>query len=305
MLVHTIDLHFRNLPHAIAVFVVETPEGKVLIETGPHSTYDALEAAFSERQWHLEDIRDVFLSHIHFDHAGAAWALAKHGARIHVHPRGRAHLAQPERLYNSARQIYGDHMDELWGAMNPIDDGLLYAPEHGETIHAAGLQLTAWYTPGHAIHHIAWEVRAQGHPPVVFTGDVAGVRVDDGPVMPPCPPPDIDVEAWQASLNLLRNLEAEALYLTHYGLVGEKHRHLDVLEKRLLDWATWMRPNAEQGLAPETLVPAFQEYVKNQLIAEGVGEAGLAQYEAANPSFMSVAGLMRYWTKKLQTPKQV
>lgn len=304
MKVHTLDLRFRQLSHAIAVFVVEGPDGLVLIETGPHSTYEALREAFDANQWQLEDIKHVFLSHIHFDHAGSAWALARHGAQVYVHPRGKAHLAQPERLYNSARQIYGDQMDELWGAMHPIDEALLHTPQHGETIGAAGLLLTAWHTPGHASHHIAWEVREANEPPVLFTGDVAGVRVGSGPVMPPCPPPDIDIEAWQVSIQLMRDLTAQDLYLTHYGKVTDKAGHLDVLEKRLLEWAAWMLPHAQAAVPAESLIPAFQAFVGEQLQEAGVSTRKLAQYEAANPSFMSVAGLMRYWTKKLSTPQQ-
>ncbi len=303
MKVHTLDLAFQNLEHTIAVFVLEGPEGLALVETGPHSTYTHLEDALAAKGWKPADFKDVFLSHIHFDHAGAAWALARHGARIHVHPRGLPHLASPEKLYNSARMIYGDAMDTLWGAMEPIPEAQLHAPEHGERIEAAGLLFTAWHTPGHAVHHIAWEVAPIGAGAgenVLFTGDVAGVRIDGQIVVPPCPPPDINIEDWQASLNLLRKLPVETLYLTHYGAITAKQPHLEALEARLLAWAAWMKPYAESRTPAPEVVPAFEAYVRAELSAAGVGEKGLAQYEAANPAFMSVAGLLRYWNKKLQ-----
>lgn len=303
MQIHILDLGFKNLDHTIATFLMEGPEGFALVETGPYATFPALEAALAAKGLKTSDIGSVFLSHIHFDHAGAAWALARLGARICVHPRGLPHLASPEKLYNSARMIYGDDMDTLWGAMEPIPESQLYAPQDGETIVAAGLAFKAWYTPGHAVHHIAWQAGLPDAPPdrqVVFTGDVAGVRIDDQIVVPPCPPPDIQIEDWQASLQLLRDLPVETLYLTHYGKVTNKQEHLDALERRLLAWADWMKPRAEQQLPVEEIVPHFEAFVREELIAAGVQGQGLARYEAANPAFMSVAGLMRYWTKKLK-----
>lgn len=297
MKIHTLDLEFRQLEHTIAVFVVEGPEGLVLVETGPYSTFPHLESAIRSRGWQLTDFQTVFLSHIHFDHAGAAWALARHGAKIFVHPKGLPHLAHPEKLYNSARMIYGDAMDTLWGAMEPIPEDQLYAPAHGESITAAGLPFRAWYTPGHAVHHIAWEVGSAGDA-ILFTGDVAGVKIENHPVVPPCPPPDINVEDWQQSIRLLRELPVETLYLTHFGIITDKHAHLDALEARLLAWATWIKPYFDNQIPVPEIVPAFEAFVRQELLAAGLDATGLEQYEAANPAFMSVAGLMRYWTKK-------
>ncbi len=302
MKIHTLDLDFLGIDHAIAAFVVEGPAGRVLVECGPASTLPHLEAAFTQHGWQLSDFQHVFLSHIHFDHAGAAWAFAEQGATVYVHPRGLPHLANPEKLYNSARQIYQGEMDRLWGPMHPIAATQLYAPEHGERIEAAGLTLTAWYTPGHAVHHIAWQVEDTDGSTVLFTGDVAGVQIADGPVAPPCPPPDINVEDWQVSIQLMRDLPVETLYLTHFGVVVDKKSHLNTLEQTLLDWAAWMLPFATADTPAEQIVPVFQAYVRANLTAAGVAEAGLQQYEAANPAFMSVAGLLRYWKKKMSAP---
>lgn len=302
MKIHTLDLGFQDLEHTIAVYVLEGPDGLVLMETGPYSTFKNLEKGLAVQGWKPADFQQVFVSHIHFDHAGAAWALAQQGARIYVHPRGLPHLASPEKLYNSARMIYGDAMDTLWGAMEPISAGQLFAPEHGAVIKVAGLQLTAWYTPGHAVHHIAWEASPLNGLPeeqVLFTGDVAGVRIDDQIVVPPCPPPDINIEDWLASLQLLRDLPVQTLYLTHFGKITHKTEHLENLEKCLLDWANWMKPYAENRTPAADIVPLFEAYVRKKLLAAGMNAIGLARYEAANPVYMSVAGLLRYWTKKL------
>lgn len=302
MKIKVLDLQFLGNSDAIAAFLVEGKSGMVLVECGPYSTFPALETALARHGLRPSDIGHVFLSHIHFDHAGAAWALAQAGAKIYVHPKGLPHLASPEKLYNSARQIYGDQMDRLWGAMQPIAERQLHAPAHGEVFEVAGLRLTAWHTPGHAVHHIAWEcvtprTRCK---PVLFTGDVAGVKIGSrGVVMPPCPPPDIHIGDWQNSIELMRKLPVETLYLTHFGKITDKLPHLDALERRLLEWAAWMKPHFERQTPQPEIVPQFQAFVQGELRAHGIGKAGLAKYEAANPSFMAVAGLMRYWHKRL------
>ena len=300
MNIHTLDLDFIGIQDAIAAFVVESSEGLALVETGPATTLPHLQQIMAEHGWGMADFQHIFLTHIHFDHAGAAWAFAKMGAQIHVHPKGLPHLAQPEKLYQSAKMIYGDEMERLWGEMQPIADHRLRAAQHGEQISIPGLQAIAWYTPGHAVHHIAWEFRDESsHENVLFTGDVAGVRMANGPVMPPCPPPDIHVEDWQASIRLMRELPVSRLFLTHYGEIQDKNNHLDELEKRLLDWANWIKPYALESVAAASIVPDFQAYVQQQLLESGVSKEDLPRYEAANPAFMSVAGLMRYWKKRI------
>ncbi len=299
MTVHTLDLKFLGLERAIAVFVVEGPNGLALIETGPYSTFESLLDLLKGRGWHSSDIQHVFLSHIHFDHAGAAWAWARQGANVYVHPVGLPHLVAPAKLYQSARRIYGDEMERLWGTMEPIAPDRLYAPSHGEVIEAVGLYFRAWHTPGHATHHIAWEVSGPNAKSVVFAGDVAGVCIDERYVAPPCPPPDIHVEDWQASIQLLRGLPASMLYLTHFGPIHDKDAHLRDLEKRLLAWALWMKPYAEQQAEVEVVMPDFLAFVREDMAAAGIDASTAACYEAANPAFMSVAGLLRYWKKKL------
>lgn len=292
-MVHTIDLHFLNTKQTIAAYLLDTGNGLVLVETGPYSTFDHLKKGIKAYGARVKDIKHILLTHIHLDHAGSAWALAKAGADIYVHPIGIRHLHDPSKLMSSVKRIYQDKTEELWGAVRGIPRDQLKPVEHGAQIKTGRIQWTAWHTPGHAVHHIAWQLDK-----TIFTGDVAGVRIDDGIAVPPCPPPDIDIEDWQESLQLLRAQSPEVLYLTHFGKVSHVNVHLDELEERLLNWAIWMRPHYQAGSSAEAVTPAFQSFVRDELKENGVTGELLLKYENANPSWMSVPGLLRYWRKK-------
>ncbi len=292
-MIHALDLHFLGHEHTIASYLIATDEGPVLVETGPHSTIGFLEKGLAQHGYVLDDVKKVFLTHIHLDHAGAAWAFAKNGATIYVHPFGAKNMEDPSRLMESARRIYQDKMDELWGEMNAIPANQLYEVADEEVFDLGNAKLKAWYTPGHAKHHIAWQLDNS-----LFTGDVAGVKIDKGIVVPPCPPPDINIEDWVASISLIRKINPSKLHLTHFDAITDVDDHLDSLESILWDWANWMKKPFEQGRAMEEVTPEFMKYVASQLSAGGLGEHEIQQYEAANPSWMSVAGLLRYWKKK-------
>lgn len=292
-MIHTIDLKFQGLSENIAAFLIETSEGPVLVETGPHSTLPNLKKGIEQIGFNIEDIKHVFLTHIHLDHAGAAWWFARNGAKIYVHPRGLQHLGSPERLMESARRIYKDRMDELWGEMHPIAEEQLISVDNEAIFQIGDQSFQAWHTPGHASHHIAWQKGKD-----LFTGDVAGVSIKGGIVIPPCPPPDINIEYWHQSTQLIRQLDIHNLYLTHYGFVPYSEEHFDQLDKRLSDWANWIKPHFEKGSTYQEVTPLFKAMVLKELKDSGMNKKGQAQYEAANPSWMSVAGLLRYWKKK-------
>ena len=293
-MIQTIDLGF-HFADTIASYVLETDEGLVMVECGPHSTFANLEFGLKKLGYQAGDVKHLFLTHIHFDHAGAAWAFAKLGATVYVHPRGWKHLQDPTRLYNSAKRIYGDMMEKLWGEMHGIEASRLKAVEDQEVIQIGDKQFIAWHTPGHASHHIAWQLGD-----VVFTGDVAGCKILDGLVVPPCPPPDINLELWLDSIGKLRKMNPRVMYLTHFGPVTEINTHLDQLAEILSDWANWIKPHWEAGRSPEDVTAEFQAYADEQLRKTGVGEDIVERYNAANPAWMSVAGLMRYWQKKAE-----
>lgn len=295
----TLDLQFQGHPHTIAAYLVQSGTCNVLVECGPFSTFPQLKKVLANDSIDISDIHAVFLTHIHLDHAGAAWALAEAGADIYVHPAGYAHLKNPEKLLASATRIYGDAMDSLWGTMQPIQDEKLHQVAHQELISIQGkniqdqLTFIAHHTPGHAIHHIAWQCG-----PHCFTGDVAGISIDGGKVMPPCPPPDISLEDWKSSLQLLRTIPNVQLWLTHFGKVNDPLPHLNALEEELIAWSGFILKYVEGGISQAECLPEFMAWVRDRLIQSGASTTQVQQYESANPSWMSVAGLYRYWEKK-------
>ena len=295
-MVHVIDLHFCGTQQTIGAFLVESQEGPILVETGPYSTFPQLERSINDLGYQIGDIKHVLLSHIHLDHAGAAWALAKAGAKVYVHPFGAKHLLDPSKLMSSAKRIYQDQMDSLWGRMEAIPRDQLIEVADQAVFQFGERRFVAWHTPGHAVHHIAWQLED-----ILFSGDVAGVKIGaNGPIVPPCPPPDINVEDWQASIQLVKSLPLKAMYLTHFDKITNVREHLDQLEATILSWANWIRPYFEQGTPIPEIVPAFEKFVKKSLVEQGLKAEELLQYEIANPSWMSVAGLVRYWKKRSQ-----
>ncbi len=291
--IHTLDLHFLGHPETIAAYLIETSEGPVLFETGPYSTFEYLEQEVYSKGYKLEEIKHVLITHIHLDHAGAAWAMAERGATIYLHPFGYPHMHDPTKLVASAKRIYQDQMDRLWSDIRGIPEENLKTVKHGEVLTFGDAEVTAWYTPGHAVHHIAWQIGD-----AVVAGDVAGVRIGNGPVVPPCPPPDINIEDWKASIALIRSLKPGSVFISHFGQIGNVEAQLKALEKGLDDWSAWMYPYYKAQTPQEEVVPLFKKYVEEQLKAKGVDGLQLVQYENANPKWMSVAGLMRYWRKK-------
>jgi len=289
--VHVLDLHFQT-EGTVAAFLVRTPEGPVLVETGPESLYSHLEAAVQTQGYAMEDIRHVFVTHIHLDHAGAAWRLPRHGARIYVHPKGVAHLQDPGKLYSSAQRIYGKEMERLWGRLEPIDADCIVAMEDGEKARFGSVELEAIHTPGHAIHHITYRLEDG-----LFTGDVGGIRIGDGPVIPPFPPPDIDLEAWSESIRRMRACHPTWIYPTHFG-IKEAAGHFDSLEENIHRIASWIRARLGADLPESELVPPFQAFIHGLLADHGLPEPVIQEYEIADPAFMSVQGLARYWKKR-------
>lgn len=291
-MVKVLDLQFQGVEKVIASFLLQSREGPVLIETGPESTYARLEAALKQEGVHPKEVRHVFVTHIHLDHAGAAWRFAELGATVYVHPRGAPHLVDPSRLLASAERIYGAMLKPLWGELKGIPQERVRVLEDGEVVDLGGLRVQALETLGHASHHHAYLVDG-----LLFAGDIAGVRIAPGPVLPPTPPPDIHLESWYASLDRILALRPEVLYLTHFGPYRDVEAHLEALEGRLRAWADWVLARLREGRDPEALVPEFEAYWRRGLEEAGV-EGGLAQlYALADPPYMNLQGLVRYWQK--------
>jgi len=289
--IHILDLHDRA-PRVIASFVLETKEGPVLFETGPESRFSVLLDGLNALGYAAPDVKHVFVTHIHLDHAGAAWRMAERGATIYVHPKGAPHLVDPSRLWASASRIYGEQMETLWGQMGHVPEGQIEVVQDGQVIQIGEVRIQALETPGHAYHHHAYLIGD-----VLMGGDVTGVKIGRGPVLPPCPPPEIHIELWRESLARLRQLNLRQIYLTYFGLVEDVGPHLDALEVRLLEWADWIKQKLKSGLTREQMVLEFEAHVAATLRAAGLSQEEVQEYELADPSWMSVDGLVRYWNK--------
>jgi len=289
MKVHDIGLDFQGKLFAISSFLVETSDGPA------YSTIQSLEKGIQKCGYQITDIKHVLLTHIHLDHAGAAWYFAQKGAQIYLHPLGYKHMHDPSKLLASAKMIYGDMMEQLWGTLKPIDAKKLTIVEDRTQITIGEKTFKAIYSPGHAKHHVAWQLDN-----IMFTGDVAGICIKNGPVVPPCPPPDIHIEDWIESIQKILNLkEVDTYYLTHGGKVQHCEAHMEKLQDMLKAYADFMLPYYKAGTKPQEVVQPFNNFVKELLLKNGATQNELDTYESANPSFMAVAGLLRYWKKKL------
>jgi glyoxylase-like metal-dependent hydrolase (beta-lactamase superfamily II) len=261
--------------------------GDVLIDPGPQSCEQTLVAALGS---HVP--RAILLTHIHLDHAGAAGALAQRWPqiRVAVHERGARHLADPSRLIASARRLYGDDMERLWGEIVPVPEERLIVLRGGETLDELGGE-GPWevaYTPGHAQHHVAYLHRPSR---TVFAGDVAGVRIADGPVMPPTPPPDIDLELWQRSLDTVAAWGPRLIAVTHFGAFGDTERHVAELRESLRRLGEWSHEDDAER---------FERRVRDWI--EGrVGAEHAAAYFQGMPPDALYPGLERYWRTRAQS----
>ncbi len=299
MNVHVLDTRQLGLAGIVAATALETNDGIALFDTGPESTFDNVVVDLRKHGFAAEDVRHVFLSHIHFDHAGAAWRFAESaspartGATVYVHPRGAPHLVDPTKLIESAKRIFGDEMQRLWGRIAPVPAARVRILQDMETVGLPPFEIRAIATPGHASHHHVyhWD-------DTVFGGDIAGVRIGSGPPIPPFVPPELHVESWLESIDKIRSLKAATLYLPHFGKVeASVSDHLDALAERVNGWSEWLRDKIRAGLDEQELRAQFAEYEHSQLLAAGASEQDAQGYEAADPSYMAVSAAERYWKK--------
>ena len=272
-----IDLRHVGLPRVIGCWQV----GDVLVDPGPESCMETLlEALDGERP------RALLLTHIHLDHAGASGALVKRwpDLEVYVHERGARHLVDPSRLMDSARRLYGDDMDRLWGGMTPVPERNLRVLEGGERLLDGRFEVA--YTPGHASHHVAYL-----HDGTAFVGDVGGVRIPPSSLtLPPTPPPDIDVEAWHDSIERVARWRPRRLAMTHFGSSEDVDAQLEALGTRLDEWAERI-PGLEQD--------EFIDWIRGE-IENGPEPELLPMYTEAAPPDQLYAGMRRYLRKRAE-----
>jgi glyoxylase-like metal-dependent hydrolase (beta-lactamase superfamily II) len=272
-----LDLLHLGRERVIGCYLLETDDGPALQDCGPASCVPELKSRLAERGLELRDLRHLLLSHIHLDHAGAAGTLVREHAELQVHVSeiGAPHLADPTRLERSARRLYGDEFEPLWGELVPVPAANL----HSVGAEVCGLE--CFPTPGHASHHVCYLDRHG----TLFAGDAAGVRIQpSGFVLPPTPPPEVDLEAWDRTLDEIEGRTPERLALIHFGVADDVVPHLEQLGRRLREWAERVRDGASEE--------QFEAEAANDL----GGDRGA--YEQAMPFWQSYAGLKRYWEKR-------
>jgi glyoxylase-like metal-dependent hydrolase (beta-lactamase superfamily II) len=272
-----IDVMHLGRPHVIGAWLV----GDVVIDPGPTSCLDTLLAGLGG-----ERPRALLLTHIHLDHAGASGSLVERwpDLEVYVHERGARHMISPERLMDSARQLYGEDMDRLWGEMVPVPEGNVRVLQGGERLFGGSFEVA--YTPGHASHHVSFLVGG-----TAFVGDVGGARIAGARLtIPPTPPPDIDLEKWRESIELIRAWRPRRLVMTHFGVGEDVGAQLAELSARLDDWADRAR-----SVGLDEFVSGVREE-----IAEHVDSDTAAAYEQAAPPEQLYAGLERYWRKRAE-----
>ena len=293
-----VDLHFLGKPEIIATAVLQDPAGVGLIDPGPSTTIGNLRAALKQQGIAIGDVRQLLLTHIHLDHAGATGTLVKENPSIEVivHERGAPHLVDPAKLLASATRLYGAaDMERLWGEFLAIPAKNLRAVKGGETVATGGRELEIAYTPGHASHHISYFDRASR---VAFVGDTAGIRRGAGRyVMPPTPPPDIDLEAWRESEAKILSWDPDTLFMTHFGPFHGARLQFQQLWEHIEEWNRIVkRLIADATLNEEQRQQTFVDEAFRDL-RRAIGEQEADQYGRAGRLDYSWQGLARYWRK--------
>ncbi len=261
------------------------------MDPGPESCIETLLAGVEQEPGAL------LLTHIHLDHAGAAGALVERFPQLEVfvHEKGAPHLADPTKLLRSAERIYGDRLGALWGRVVPVPESNLRVLSGGETVSAAGRELDVEYTPGHASHHVVYFDRTDG---TAYVGDVAGVRIPPSDfIRLPTPPPDIDVAAWLASIDLVAARRPARLALTHFGVVEDPPPHLERTKERLRDQAELARRLLEVHGPGQEAMRGFVEET-DRLTRDSTDAETAAVFEVGAPVEQLWAGLERYWQKQ-------
>jgi glyoxylase-like metal-dependent hydrolase (beta-lactamase superfamily II) len=275
-----IDLLHQGEEGVIGVYALETDDGPALFDCGPATCFERL-----REQVDIGELRHLLLSHIHLDHAGAAGLLVRENPRLQVHVSevGLPHVVDPARLIVSARRIYGDTLDTLFGEPTPV-------PE--ENVHVAGhreLGLVSFPTPGHASHHVSY-LDEDG---TLYAGDACGVRLLPARhVVPHAPPPDVDLDAWERTFDEILRHQPERLALIHYGVVEELEEVAEHVGRARDYLRVWSR-RVERGMDEGEFVRCAREDYE---LAEG--SAFDERLALAAPFEQSYAGLERYWRKK-------
>ncbi|HEY2431814.1 MAG TPA: MBL fold metallo-hydrolase [Vicinamibacterales bacterium] len=293
-----VDLNFLGRPEIIATAILHGPAGVALIDPGPSTTLGNLTTALTRKGIRFEDVRQILITHIHLDHSGAIGSILAKFPHIEVvvHQRGAPHLIDPTKLLASAGRLYQQDMERLWGEVEPVDQARLKVIEGGERLTVVGREIETAYTPGHASHHVSYFDPASG---VAFVGDTAGIcRGTSAYVMPPTPPPDIDLDAWHDSSAKILSWDSDTLFLTHFGPRHGARQHLQAMFENVDAWSR----SVKRLLADQSVDDAERQ---RRFVAEAfleierkIGETDATDYVRAGGLNYSYQGLARYWKKR-------
>ena len=291
-----IDLEFLGRARTIATLVLDASDGVTLVDPGPTTCLAALEAGLRRRGIGLADVTDLLITHIHLDHSGAAGVILRANPRIRVwvHERGAPHLAYPRRLVESASRLYGDRMERLWGEIAPVPEDRIVPLSGGERITVAGRRFDVAFTPGHASHHVSYFDDDSG---IAMVGDTAGVCVDGAYVLAPTPPPDIDIDAWRASVARIEAWAPATLFLTHFGPAPTVRPHLQALLENLALMTGWVEETLREPGTDEERSATFAERLTLHL-RQRMTDQQMVSYPVAVPFGQLWLGLARYCRKR-------
>jgi glyoxylase-like metal-dependent hydrolase (beta-lactamase superfamily II) len=293
-----ISLPFLGEPGIVGSYLLNGGDEIALIDPGPGSMLEDQLAAIRESGLDPAQVTHLILTHIHLDHAGMTGSLLRYmpKATVYVHSKGAPHLLDTSKVVASAQRIYGDRMQELWGAIEPVPHERLKVIEDGDILNIAGRRLEVHYTPGHAVHHVIF---FDVHSGELFAGDTAGVRLQDVDyVRPPTPPPDLDIEAWSASIDKIKKLRPDVLYIAHFGPTKNVTSHLERLREKLYSWGDFVLVAMRDGKNEAEIIEMLIKQTQPELQRATSDAEAIARYEIATNYAMTVQGYMRYWRKK-------
>jgi len=293
----TIDLNWTGRPKSIAAVLVQSDGVNALIDPGPTSTLETLRADLQRHGLRVQDLNAILLTHIHLYHAGAVGSLVKENPKldIFVHEFGAKHMADPAKLLASAGRLYGAEMDRLYGAVLPVPKENLRALTGGETVSVGKRAFSVLYTPGHASHHVTFWDSQEG---VAFVGDVGGITVEgDTFIMPATPPPDINLELWNKSLDAILALRPAKLFLTHFGYQHEPEAHAARYREKLASWIALAKNLLENRKTEEEAGKEFVAAVAGET-RNAVSGPDADHYIFNGGLYLSWLGLLRYIKKQ-------
>ncbi len=293
-----ISLPFLGEEEIIGSYLLAGGNELAIIDPGPGSMMGPLLDAIRQAGFNPEDVTHLLATHVHLDHAGSVGSLVKlmPRAKVYAHSKGVPHLLDTTKVVASATRIYGERMQQLWGEIESTPADRLQTLEDGDVLNVAGRRLEVHYTPGHAVHHVIF---FDVHSGELFAGDTAGVRLQGVDyVRPPTPPPDIDIEAWSNSMDTIKKLRPDVLYLGHFGPTHDATQHLERLREQLISWGNYVLEAMRNGKEEQEILALLIAHTEPELQRVTDDPNALKRYEIATNYAMTVQGYMRYWRKK-------